>query len=199
MTIFQLLMLGASAYFAFKIYEHIYTLQDNPSKESSNDVKTKEAFSPFSPEALVLKADTAVEDKEYKKAYAFLLEANAKENHNEEILFKLGYVLEKLEEDDEALIQLKHSLEVQKDNPFTHNLMATIYKRKGEYTSAKLHLNASLEIDEHNPVTYFNYGNLLVEMGHNEEAITMYEKAFQLDNDFLQAKTELELLKAKHG
>ena len=62
MTVFQLLMLGASAFFAFKIFQHIQTLQDPESQrdESNQDeIKSAEAFSPFEPEALVEKADAA--------------------------------------------------------------------------------------------------------------------------------------------
>jgi len=196
-------MLGASAYFAFKIYEHIQTLQepqtDTNKHNDNNEEKTKETFSPFSPEALIEKADVAVEEKDYTKAYALLVEANAKDNHNGEILFKLGYVLQKDNKFLEAINYFKEALEVDKENPFTHNAMASIYRQNGEFTSAKIHLHNSLEIDDSNPSTYYNYGNLLVDMNHNEEAIMMYEKAVALDDEFVEAKTELELLKSKHG
>ena len=43
-------------------------------------------------------------------------------------------------------------------------------------------------------MTYFNYANLLVEMGEKEAAKTMYEKALELKPDFMQAKFELEKL-----
>ena len=203
MTVFQLLMLGASTYFAFKIYEHIQTLQE-PQKDTNQNVtnegdKTQETFSPFSPEALLEKADTAVEEQDYTKAHAFLVEANAKDNHNKEILFKLGYVSQKLDDNEEAIKYYKEALEVDKNNEYTHNSMASIYRANGEFISAKLHLKASLDINDENPITYYNYGNLLVDMGHEEEAIDMYAKAYELDNEFEEAKTELEQLKKKHG
>ena len=40
MTLFQLLMLGASAFFAYKIYEHIQTLQDSQEGEENNKDKS---------------------------------------------------------------------------------------------------------------------------------------------------------------
>ena len=57
-----------------------------------------------------------------------------------------------------------------------------------------MHLNDSLEIDDANPGTYYNYGNLMLDMGNEDVAIEMYKKAIDLDPDFIQAKEELEKL-----
>jgi len=201
MTVFQLLMLGASAFFAFKIYEHIQTLQDPDGKEDNNthedEEKTADAFSPFSPEALIEKADIAYEEDDFQKALAFLIEANAKDPNNSEIVFKMGYILQKSGDNDEALKHYKEALELDKNNEFIHNSMASIYRANGEFSSAKLHLNASIEIDNENPITYYNYGNLFADTKHNEEAISMYEKALEINPEFTEAKEELEKLKGE--
>jgi len=200
MSVLQLLMLGASAYFAFKIYEHIQTLQEPEEKSNTNDYQREEesksinTFSPFSPEALVQKADEAYEEQDYQKALALLTEANAKESNNPEIIFKIAYILQKSGDNEEAIKYYKEALELDKENEFIHNSMASIYRANGEFTSAKIHLKASLEIDDENPITYYNYGNLLVDMEHKEEAIEMYKKAIELNPDFVQAKEELDKL-----
>ncbi|NOR58940.1 MAG: tetratricopeptide repeat protein [Sulfurimonas sp.] len=197
MTTFQLLMLGASAFFAFKIFEHIQTLQDPEGKqENSNqdEVKSADAFSPFDPEALVEKADEAFEEKDFQRALALLSEADAKEPNNAEILFKIAYILQQTNDNDEALKYYKQAVEIDKDNEFIHNSMASIYRANGEFTSAKMHLHASLEIDNSNPITYYNFGNLLVDMQHNEEAKDMYQRALEINPDFSEAKEELEKL-----
>ncbi len=197
MTVFQILMLGASAYFAFKIYEHIQTLQEPEDREqnsSNNEEKTAETFSPFSPEALIEKADSAYEEEEYQKALALLTEANAKDTNNPDILFKIAYILQKSGDNDEAIKYYKEVLEIDKENEYSHNSMASIYRENGEFTSAKLHLKASIDIDENNPVTYYNYGNLLVDMENSEEAIIMYEKALEVDPEFKEAQVELDLI-----
>lgn len=198
MSVFQLLMLGASAFFAFKIYEHIQTLQepdlrgdDSPNSEP----RSADAFSVFSPEALVLKADEAYEEKDFQRALALLNEANEKEVNNSEVLFKIAYILQKVDDNNEALKYYKEALTLDRDNEFIHNSMATIYRENGEFTSAKMHLQTSLELDSQNPITYYNFGNLLVEMQHNEEAVAMYEKALEINPEFSQAKEELEKLR----
>ena len=197
MSLFQLLMLGASAFFAFKIYEHIQTLQEpEEQKDNSNHNETKsaDAFSPFDPEALVEKADEAFEEKDFQRALALLSEADAKDPHNSDILFKIGYILQQTNEMQEALNYYKKALEVDKNNEFIHNSMATIYRANGEFTSAKMHLNASIEIDDENPITYYNFGNLLVEMQYPDEAKEMYKKALEINPEFSEAKDELDKL-----
>lgn len=195
MTVFQLLMLGASAYFAFKIYEHIQTLKDpeeTGSHNTNDEQRTVNAFSTFDPEALVIKADAAFEEKDFQKALALLNEANSKDPDNSDIIFKIAYILQHSGDNEEAIKYYKEALELDKDNEYIHNSIASIYRQNGEFTSAKMHLRASLEIDDKNPVTYYNFGNLLVDMQKDEEAIHMYEKALEINPDFNEAKEEIE-------
>lgn len=198
MTLFQIIMLAASGYFAFKIYEHIQTLKDvNSDEEASMEdaPRTAEAFSTFSPESLIQRADEAFENDDKEKALALLIEANAKDANNEDTLFKIAYILGEQGNFDEALEYYNEALEIDEQNEFVHNAMASIYRQKEEYASAKMHLNASLEIDNTNSVTYYNFGNLLVDMHKKEEAIKMYEKALELQPDFIEVTQELEKLR----
>lgn len=196
MTTLQLLMLGASAFFAFKIYEHIQTLQDPEDNQGSNNnaAQSKDTFSPFDANALIEKADEAYEIGDMQKALALLNEANAKEAKNPDVLFKIAYILQQLRDFDESLKYFKEALEVDKNNEFIHNSMASIYRQNGEFTSAKMHLNESLNIDDKNEITYYNYGNLLVDMEKNDEAKEMYKKALDINPDFTEAKEELDKL-----
>ena len=200
MTVFQLLMLGASAYFAFKIYEHIQTLQE-PKEEGSSDTynieKSLNTFSPFDPEVLIQRADEAFEEKDFQKALALLTEANAKQSANPDTVFKIAYILQQSGDNEEAIKYYKEALELDKENEYIHNSMASIYRQNGEFTSAKMHLHASLEIDSQNPITYYNYGNLLVDMQRGEEAIEMYAKAIEINPDFNEAKEEIEKLRGE--
>ena len=200
MTTLQLLMLLASGFFAYRIFQHVQTLQDpeekndNTNRTNQSEQKTAKTFSPFDPEALIAKADEAYEQKNYQKALALLIEANAKEPNNPDTLFKIGYILQQIDDNDEALNYYKEALEVDKNNEYIHNSMASIYRKRGEFASAKLQLEASLDIDANNPITYYNFGNLLVDMKHIDEAKEMYKKALELNADFAEAKEELEKL-----
>ena len=199
MTIFQLLMLGASAFFAFKIFQHIQTLQDpQPNSQDGNEdgPRSADAFSTFDSSSLIEKGDEALESGDLQKALAIYSEANIKEPNSTETLFKMGYTLGLQDRDDEALEYYKEALKLDKDNSYVHQAMASIYRKNGEYASAKLHLNSLVELDDSNPITYYNYGNLYADMEHMEEAKRMYLKALELNPDFKEAKEELEKLQA---
>ncbi len=153
MTLFQLMMLGASAFFAYKIYEHIQTLQEpeeNPQGDESKasaPVRTAAAFSTFDSSELIEKADDEVRAGNLDKALAIFSEANIKEPKNGETLFKMGFVMALQKRNDEALEYFKEALEVDDENPFTHLEMGLVYLEDGEIASARTHLNAALEID----------------------------------------------------
>lgn len=204
MTILQLIMLGGSAYFAFKIFEHIQTLQDpqdnndsEPTYEQNVNSQSAEAFSPFSAQELVDKADEAFEAGDAQKALSFLSEADVKAPNNAEILFKLGYISASVGDNMKAIDYYKASLDVDKSDEFVHNSLASVYRAEKEYASAKMHLNDSLELNDANPVTYYNYGNLMIDMGNEDVAKEMYRKALELDSAFTPAQEELDNLEAK--
>jgi tetratricopeptide (TPR) repeat protein len=185
--------LGASAYFAVKIYEHINTLKDTP-LHGESEGRVQNAFSTSSVDELIQRADEAYEDNDYEKAIALLEEANVKKAEDDEILFKLGFITQKLGKKDDALRYYKEALELDRDNEYIYNAMASLYRENGEFSSARIQLNASLERNAKNPQTYFNYGNLLVDMKKFEEAKEMYKKALELDSEFQEAKEELSKL-----
>ena len=111
MTVFQLLLLGAAAFFAYKIYEHIQTLQEPKEGDGS---RTADAFSTFDAIDLIEKADEAMQKGDLQKALAIYSEANIKAPNSSETLFKMGYTLALQERDTEALEYYKEALELDK-------------------------------------------------------------------------------------
>ena len=126
MTIFQLLMLGASAYFAFKIYEHIQTLQEPNQNDSASSHSSMVDI-----DTLIEDADKAREDNNFDRALAIYSEAKQKEPKNAEILFKMGYTMMLQGRDDEALEYFLESLEFDDANPFAYKEIAKIYAKQG--------------------------------------------------------------------
>jgi len=153
MTVFQLLMLGASAFFAYKIYEHIQTLKDpqdgvNEPQNDSSQKRTAAAFSTFNAMSLIEKADEAREKEDLDKALAIYSEANIKEPKNAEVLFKMGYTLVLQNRDEEAVEYFIESLEVDDENPFAYKELALAYERLGEEENAKDAMQKAKAIDE---------------------------------------------------
>jgi len=151
MTLFQLLMLGAAAFFAFKIYEHIQTLQDSGEENdevSGDEERTAEAFSTFDSSQLIEKADEQREKNNLEKALAIYTEANYKEPKNAETLFKMAYTLSLQERDGEALECFLESIAIDESNPFAYIEMAKIYKKLGDDANAEIYEKKARELDE---------------------------------------------------
>jgi len=193
MTLFQLLMLGASAFFAFKIYEHIQTLQDP--QEENGEVQASLSYV----SELIDEADTKMQEGDFVRALTIYSEANYKESNNPETLFKMGYALMQQNRDEEALEYFKEALALDKNDTFIHQALASLYRKLGEYENARNYLDISLALDSSNPITYYNYGNLLVDMQNFNEAQEMYKKALELDGNFKEAQEELVKLEEKVG
>lgn len=150
MTLFQILMLGASAFFAFKIYQHINTLKDEQSSDSDTTDESNRSINAFSTSdaaSLREKGDEEMLAGNLDMALAIYSEANIKEPNNDETLFKMGYSLAKQERYEEALEYFNDALEIDKENPFTHLEMAYVYMAQEEFASARMHLNAALELE----------------------------------------------------
>jgi tetratricopeptide (TPR) repeat protein len=111
----------------------------------------------------------------------------------------MGYTLAEQNRDDEALEYYKEALELDPDDKYVHQAMASLYRKMGEFANARIHLNKSLEIDPESAVTYYNYGNLLVDMKHFDEAKEMYAKALRLDPQLNAAQEELDKLNKENN
>jgi len=140
MTIFQLLMLGASAFFAYKIYEHIQTLQEpqesKEDKREKKEIRTADAFSTSNATTLLEKADSEREKGNLDRALAIYHEANIKVPKDAETLFKMAYTLGLQDRDEEALEYYLESLEYDDKNPFTYQELSNIYKNLGDEAKA---------------------------------------------------------------
>ena len=190
MSVFQILMLAVTVFFAYKVYEHINTLEDPPEPTPSRD-----SLSSFDPEALMAKADDAVKEGDFKRAAALLQEAQVKAPQNTEILNKLGFVLAHNSDLQAAIETYLKSLAIDENDDVTHNAIASLYRRTSEFEKAREHYEKALEIDDAYEITYYNFANLLVQMGEKDNAIAMYEKALELNSDFSEAAEELEKLR----
>ena len=152
MSIFQILMLGASAYFAYKIYGHVQTLQEpkevNSDLNPENEPRTADAFSLFDSSTLMQKADEARENNDLDKALAIYSEANIKAPKNAETLFKMGYTLVLQERFDEALEPLLESVSCDDENPFTYKEISKVYEKLGDEEKAKEYHEKAAALDE---------------------------------------------------
>jgi len=188
MTIFQMIMLGISAFFAYKVYEHINKLED--------EVETKDDLLEITKaQSYIDQADRAFEEGNLDECKKFLREALYLEKENIELMLKLAYLESELKNYDDAISYAKDALEVDENSDEAYAALGSFYRHKKMFDEAKQSYEKAIELDANHKYYYFNYANLLVDMQEFEEAKKMYEKAIELDSEFMQAKFELEKLK----
>ncbi|MFY9142207.1 tetratricopeptide repeat protein [Sulfuricurvum sp.] len=188
MTTFQILMFGATLFFAYQIYRHVQTL-DDPAPADTHANTVEEATLPSSD--LIDQADRAYETGEIAAAKSILEEAAALDPENPEILNKLAFVTAKSGDRLKAIEIYEESLELDENDDLTHNAIASLYRLENAYERAQDHYLKAIEIDDTYAQTFYNYANLLADMGEVEEARTMYKRALELQSDFPQAREAL--------
>ena len=191
MSTFQILMFAATLFFAYQIYRHVQTLEDEPTKKTeSNPASAPDSGFPTA-DILVEQADNAYERGEINNARITLEDASNIEPNNPEILNKLAFVTAKSGDILKGIELYERSLELDENDDLTHNAIASLYRLEKAYERAQDHYLKAIEIDDAYAQTFYNYGNLLVDMGEIEEARTMYKRALELQSDFPQAREAL--------
>jgi tetratricopeptide (TPR) repeat protein len=188
MTLFQIILLVATAFFAYKVYEHVRNLQDVRTRGSEGSESV-----PMDPQDLVERADASYKTGDLLRARRLLEDAERLQPDDPETLNRLAFVLAKTGDSAAAIEKYEASLAVG-DDDVTHNALASVLKSEGRFDEAEKHYEAALAIDDRYEVTYFNYGNLLAERGDTEGAKQMYKKALAIREDFAEAREELERL-----
>jgi len=192
MTIFQIIMLAAAAFFAYQVYVYIQGMDEEAEPVFMQESEAIE-IEP-TPDELIEEADRAYMDGEIEVARKRLEEIVSRYPDFVEGMNKLAFVLAKQGDALGAEKYYKASLELEKDD-VTHNALATLLVSLDRNAEAEEHYKKALEIDSGYEVTWFNYANLMLRLGKRGEAKEMYQKVLDIDPDFEQAKEELENLK----
>jgi type IV pilus assembly protein PilF len=77
---------------------------------------------------------------------------------------------------DVALQDLKHAVELDKNNSGAHDALAVLYQRLNQPTDAEREFQQALSLDTANYGTANNYGRFLCEQGQYDKAMTQFQK-----------------------
>jgi Tfp pilus assembly protein PilF len=100
---------------------------------------------------------------------------------------------------DEAIVQLKRSVEIDPGYQFGHYNLAAALVQKGEPDEAIPHLRTVLKVNPNHSKAYYTLGNALSKKGQADEAIASYKRALHLQPDFPDAHTNLANLLLEKG
>lgn len=202
MTLFQLILLAATAFFAYQVYKHTKGLQDHerklpsePDEPAQTPTRQKAAEPmPGDVDALIRKADDAYAHDALSDARVYLERAEKQDPDNPALLGKLGFILDRLGESQEALAKYTRLLRMDPNDDLTHNAMAEILRKLGRLDEAQEHLKSAADIDDGFELTYYHYGLLLIDKQDFDGAKMMFEKALELKPDYAEAREALERL-----
>jgi len=201
LTLFQIILFAASAFFAWQIYKFVQSLGEGETKlPSHTDAPPQsEPARPSHPGAqeldtLIDKADTAYGEGNLSEARVYLERAEKQDPDNPEVLNKLAFILFKEGENEEALQKYNRSLTLDPGDDLTHNAVAAVLRKLGRLDEAHENYKSAVDIDDSFEETYYNYGRLLIEKGDMEGARMMFEKALELRPDYPEATEALERL-----
>lgn len=196
MSIFQLIMLAAAAFFAYQVYVHIQNIDEEAEPESIREIEeVEEAVLSPSFDERIQDADKSYMDGDIDKAKESLESIVKDFPTAAEGMNKLAFILSKQDENDEALLYYRASLRIDENDDMTHNAIARLLGLMKKNEEAQEHYEYALKIDDNYEVTWFNYANLMLSLGKAEEAKEMFQKALEIDPEFEDAKAELERLK----
>lgn len=201
MTTFQLILFGITAYFAYQVYKHVNSLEDRgevPKAFDDGGIKSDiKEFTPktlYTVQELIAQADEAFEKGKLDKALMILREANYQKPYDAEILYKIGFILYKQKDYQNAIEALEDALKGDDEDPAIYALMASSYRAQGNLPQASKMIQKALELESDNAIYHFNYGNILQDLGHIEDAIKEYKKALELNANLEAAKEEIAKL-----
>ncbi len=195
MSIFAIIMLAATGFFAYQIYRHVQTLEDPALKNEVPEAISTKAVLTDNSANLIEEADEAYSEGDLERALEKLNRANTQFPNNTEILNKCAFINGKIGNTEKAISLYIRSLELDATDDLTHIAIASIYKEQGDFEHAQEHYEKALAIDTKYAVTYYNYGNLFSDKGDLDKAEEMYSKALTLQEDFKEAREALEQLK----
>ena len=149
MTVMQIVLLVVTAFFAFKVYEHMQGLKD---PEESGQPMLEE----IDIDALVDEADRAFDAGRMLEARELLQKAYSHDDSIPELANRLGFVLSEMGNHEEALKLYLHSLAL-KEEDVTHLAIASQLRTLGRLEESQEHYEKALQLDDNYEVSYFNY------------------------------------------
>lgn len=186
MTMMQFLLLAITAYFAYEVYKHINTLESKGSAEPAPEpvnAPVAPTLTPTSADALIAQADDAFGSQNFRDARTYLERAEKLDPDSPQIANKLGVVLDKLDESEEAMKQFQKALRLEPQNDLAHLYLAGIYEQKQRHDEARIHYEEAIAIDETFDEAHLRYAKMLERLGDKSLACDHYRKAEKLGAD----------------
>jgi tetratricopeptide (TPR) repeat protein len=111
------------------------------------------------------------------------------------VRFFRGFCLKELERYDEAVSDLRRSIELEPPEAAHHNLLGFCLFKLKHYSEAVSAFERAVALDPHSAVDWANIGVNLERLGQTDRAVEMYEKALGMDSGIGFAREGLDRLR----
>jgi tetratricopeptide (TPR) repeat protein len=214
MTTFQLLLLIVAGGVFYLFFKQLFS-GDHPKRGVDFEAKVGDeqigginrpdkTFStpnvqPTRMEQLLQMTDDAVAKEDFEEAIKALGSALIIEEHNTEVLQKMGYVYMQTGQYAEAKESYEKLLSLDETDDMAHALLANVLHKLGDEEGAEKHHERAIELDPEYAPHHFNYANTLYDLGRKKEAFVGYTKAYALDDTLDEAQKMIKELESSNG
>ena len=132
-------------------------------------------------------------DKEYDKALPLFQAATKKDPTNTRAWHCLGFCLDQLGRDDDAIAAFKQVIRIDPDYADAHYNLGVIYGKLGRYDDAIAAFKQVIRIDPDSAKAHGNLGVAYRNLRRNDDAIAAYKQAICIDPDYALAHFNLGL------
>jgi len=214
MTPFQLFLFIISAVVFYIFFKKLFS-EDYPKRgidfEANRDdeqiggisrpdkIFSQPTVQPTRLEQLISMADESVQQDDMVEAKKALESAMIVDDSNIDVISRYAFVLNKMNDFVAAKEQYLKVIELNPQYDMAHASLANILHQLGEDDNAFIHHNKSIELDAEYAPHYYNYANTHYDREEYSAALKLYEKAYSLDNDLVEAKEMIDKLKSSES
>ncbi len=130
----------------------------------------------------------------YPEALTYLLHAAEFDAENAELQYELGALYRQLNQYARAIDHLETAIQLRPDFVDAFNQLGMAYFDQQKYEEALTIFNAITQLEPTNPYHYFNLGIVQKVLKDYQSAHSTFKIALQLKPDYVDAKTQFELV-----
>ena len=121
--------------------------------------------------------------KDYYKAYELLKTFESTDQMNSDDYYNFGFVCSFLQLNEEKDNYMQKSLDLNPDNPYTHNLIGYELNKQNKFTEAIPYFNKAIAIQPEFAYAYNNRGHAKIELEKTDEGLADINYSIQLDKE----------------
>jgi tetratricopeptide (TPR) repeat protein len=214
MTPFQLFLFIISAVVFYIFFKKLFS-EDYPKRgidfEANRDdeqiggisrpdkIFSQPTVQPTRLEQLISMADESVQQDDMVEAKKALESAIIVDDSNIDVISRYAFVLNKMNDFVAAKEQYLKVIELNPQDDMAHASLANILHQLGEDDNAFIHHNKSIELDAEYAPHYYNYANTHYDREEYSAALKLYETAYSLDDELVEAKEMIDKLKSSES